>query len=210
MPKYSQSIKTVFETIIKIPVWIKELVDLNKTDRQVYSQLVYFTTTTGKTEHRAKNQYLADLIGISTKQVTRIIKKLELLGYIAVEIFDRFDRVITVIKDKMKMSHPPVKESGQGNNLSNSTPKKPWWQKNNKDVYKENIKKHKLSMFQRDTETLEDFERRCQDREALGDVKIDKNYTKSNNTSKTSCIEKIRQAYLIQKSKLLCSNYQTF
>jgi DNA-binding MarR family transcriptional regulator len=210
MPKYSQSIKNIFETIIKIPVWIKELTELNKTDKQVYSQLVYFTQTTGKTEHRAKNQYLADLVGISTKQVSRIIKKLELLGLITVEIFDRFDRVITIIKDKMKMSNPPDKETKGNDNLSNSTPQKAWWQKKNQGNYKENIKKHNLSMFQRDTETLEDFEIRCSEREALGDVKIEKHYAKTNDSSKTNCIDRIRQAYLNQKNKLLCSNYQTF
>lgn len=194
---------------MKIPVWIKELTGLNKTDRQVYSQLIFFTQTTGKTEHRAKNQYLADLVGVCPTQISRILKKLELLGLIAIEIFDRYDRVITVVADRLqKMSNPPDKTPKHTNKMSEETPKKPYWQAKKEGYYKESIKKPDLDLFQEDDETLEQFDDRCESRSQEFRITRHCNQKSSHNQNG---INKMKEAYNRIRNKLIqqkCSNFQ--
>ena len=214
MYQYINSKPVHKDTIVKIRGEVNSILELNQNEKIILSQILFFEGL-NKTEHSAGNKYFANLIGKSDRTVTRCIKKLEELGYIAVSIIDRCARIIKLVPEKIKsiLSRGIDKMSKVIDNLSstiNSTIKTVknktrtfFKTKDNKDIYKkgnQKIEKNKIRMDQEDNETIEEYNSKCDQRESIGDVIIDRRYVNKNNNINTSGISDIIQYY---KSKLL-------
>ncbi len=104
MPNLSQKLlKTV---IIKISQKINNLENLNRTDKEVLSQIQFYDNS----KHcHATNNRLADDLGICVRQIQRIIKKLELLGYLVRELWDGCTRIIKTITKEIGKKEPAPK-----------------------------------------------------------------------------------------------------
>lgn len=82
-----------------------------------------------------------------------------------------------------------------------------FWAKNKSATYEntESTVKHNLDMYQRDNESISEFESRCINRESLGDVRIIKHYTKTNTVTGNdlkSKFELAKQAMLQAKTPI--------
>ena len=213
MYQYIKSKPVHKDIIVKIRAEIKSILELNQNEKIILSQILFFEGL-NKTEHSAGNKYFANLIGKSDRTVTRCIKKLEELGYIAVSIIDRCARIIKLVPEKIKsiLSKGIDKMSEVLDGLSStveSTIKTVkdktrtfFKTKDKRNIYKkeyEKLDKNKIRMDQDENEPKAEFDKRCDYRESLGDIKIDRRYVNKNNNINTMEISDIIQFY---KSKL--------
>jgi predicted transcriptional regulator len=166
------------DTIIKIPEFIKNLLDLNFTDKLVLSQIDYLNNDKGCT---IKNNTLAAYVGKEKRTIQGIVKKLIDLGYVARTLVNGFERTLTTTFDKISKPLEKVAETTKelvqgGVKLLHGGVQK-MHDIYNKKQYKSFYKKS-LNMYQRDDETIAEFETRCSERNKEGDVNIIKGYNK--------------------------------
>ena len=176
--------KQITDIIIKIPEFIESIVGINRTQKELLSEVTFLDNSFGC---NAKNKRLAKKLGKCVRTIQRVISSLIKLGLLTREIKLNFDRTM---KSKVK----DVKDSF--NKLKNKVEeaiKKPFkkWQKFDPKP------KHDLDMIQRDGEELEDFEIRCKERESLGDVRIRKTYNKAKNNQNANAFLDLKQAFLM-------------
>jgi DNA-binding Lrp family transcriptional regulator len=177
MNKYKQQYNKQ-EIILKISEKINNLDNLNRTEKEVLSQIQYLDNKKGC---EAKNQYLSDKLGICVRQIQRIIKRLKDLGYITYELVKNSIRILrgvsSVIGTKIKKVVEKGKKKGGDilSSLYNNHTKK--YIKGSKD-----LKKTIITVCQLDGESDYEFDFRVSERERLyGDTTIyKKEYTKSN------------------------------
>jgi Helix-turn-helix domain len=209
MYKYSKSQPSQKDVIIKIPVEINSIKELKRDEKIILSQILFFEGLKNK-DHRAKNKYFAKLIDKSERTVQRCIKKLEELGFLMIEIFDNFDRVIRISTEKifkiMSKGYDKVSQvidnttTSIKSNFQSITGKTRTFfkRKDIKENYKkpnENYIKNKIQMYQFDDETNEQFDNRCGIRELLGDVEVDRRYSIAKNNLKINVVELLKQGY---------------
>jgi DNA-binding MarR family transcriptional regulator len=199
-----------------IPPQIDQIKELTGDQKRILSQIIFFEglTKPGEVkEHRPKNKYLAKIIYKSERTVTRCIKKLEELGYLAVTIYDNCDRALTLCTEKIAkiMSNTLDKVSKVIDDLSSTVGaniqsmkgkvRSFFPTKDIKDIYKKGFNKYEenrgceIRLYQEDNQSREEFDKICQYRESLGDVQVDRIYSTAKNNLKINVMELLKQGY---------------
>ena len=177
--------------ILKINQTIKSDKNLNRTEKELLSQIQYLDNEAGCEAH---NNYLADFLDKSVRTVQRIIQKLKTLGYIKYELVNNFKRKLKVIVEKVgEKLDKIVKKEGMTK-----------WQKGyaKSSGYissKSNLnlkKRNEVTICQLDNESITEFDARVSEREALyGDTTIYKKEYNRNNSSTGLSLDVIKDLY---------------
>ena len=154
--------------ILKINQTIKKDKNLNRTEKELLSQIQYLDNEAGCEAH---NNYLADFLDKSVRTVQRIIQKLKTLGYIKYELINNFKRKLKVIVEKVgEKLDKPAKKEGMTNwrkgyaKVAGYIPNK-----SNLNLKKRNV----VTICQLDYESVNEFELRVSEKETLyGDTII--------------------------------------